>query len=106
MSFISLKNIEEKDILPGFKVKFIHSENCTFAYWEIKAGSVLPEHNNIHEQISQVTSGQFELTVENESRILKAGDVAIIPSNVTHSGKAITDVTITDVFYPIRKDYL
>ena len=30
----------------------------------------------------------------------------MIPSNATHSGRAITACRILDVFYPLREDYL
>jgi len=50
--------------------------------------------------------GEFELTVESETKIVQKGDIAVIPPNAKHSGKAITDCKILDVFYPIREDYL
>ena len=106
MPIINLKNIEEKEILPGFKGRFVHSENLTIAYWEVKAGSILPEHSHVHEQISEVTKGKLEFTIENERFILKEGEVSVIPSNRVHSGKAITDCKIVDTFYPKRADYL
>ena len=52
-----------------------------------------------------VTKGEFELTINCETRILRPGNIAVIPSDVLHSAKAITDCEITDVFYPIREDY-
>ncbi len=107
MPFIQLDTIQSKELLPGFSVKFIHSEKMTLAYWDIKAGSVLPEHSHPHEQVAaQVMSGEFELTLEGESKVMKAGDVAVIPSNTIHSGKAITDCQLLDVFSPVREDYL
>lgn len=107
MPFIRLKDIEERELLPGFKVRMVHSEKMTLAYWDIKAGSVLPEHSHPHEQIAaQVISGEFELTLDGETKLMKAGDVAVIPSNVTHSGRAITDCQLLDAFSPVRKDYL
>jgi len=107
MPFIQLDTIQSTELLPGFSVKFIHSEKMTLAYWDIRAGSVLPEHSHPHEQVAaQVMSGQFELTLEGESKVMKAGDVAVIPSNAVHSGKAITDCQLLDVFSPVREDYL
>jgi len=47
----------------------------------------------------------FELTINDGTRKLGPGTVAIIPSNARHSGKAVTDCRIIDAFYPIREDY-
>lgn len=106
MSIINLKTVAEKEILPGFTVKFVHSENLTMAFWKIKAGSELPAHQHIHEQISQVVDGKFELTIDGEKHLLEHGQVAIIPSNTVHSAKAITDCTVIDTFSPRREDYM
>ena len=105
MSFIDLEGIEEKELIPGYNVRFVHSEQMTFAYWNIEAGAALPEHNHHHEQVANVLEGEFELTVGGEARVLSPGMVALIPSNVPHSGVAITNCRILDVFYPIREDY-
>lgn len=107
MPFIQLKDIEQKELLTGFKSRMIHTEKMTLAYWEILAGSILPEHSHPHEQVAaQVISGEFELTLDGETKVMKAGDIAVIPSNVVHSGRAITDCELLDVFSPVREDYL
>ncbi|NYT03118.1 MAG: cupin domain-containing protein, partial [Candidatus Methanofastidiosa archaeon] len=41
-----------------------------------------------------------------DTKILMPGDIAIIPSNVPHSGKAIKKTNAIDVFYPVRQDYV
>jgi len=106
MTIIDLKTIEKKEILSGYKVRFVHSDNITFAFWEVMAGSILPKHSHIQEQILQVTVGEFGLIIDGKTSILKQGKVAIIPSNIEHSGIAITDCKITDTFYPLRDDYM
>ncbi|MCP5051647.1 MAG: cupin domain-containing protein [bacterium] len=105
MAFIQLTEVEEKEILPGFKARFVHTEHMTFAYWTITAGAALPEHSHHHEQVATMMEGEFELTIDGTPRIMKPGEVAVIPGNALHSGKAITDCKILDVFYPIREDY-
>lgn len=105
MSFIDLDKINKKEIVPGFEGKFIHTDNMTVVYWNIKAGSQLPEHSHHNEQITTIIEGEFVLTSDTETRNVKPGDVAIFPSNVKHSGKALTDCYIMDVFYPVREDY-
>ena len=106
MIFKNLKDIPEKELIPGYKVKFVHSKNMTLAYWNIEKGAPLPEHSHKHEQVANVIEGKFELKVDNKTKVLEPGDVAVIPSNVKHSGKAITKCKLIDVFYPVREDYL
>ena len=105
MAFINLTDIEEKEMLPGVRVRFVHTENMTFAYWTFEAGSVLPDHSHPHEQVANVIEGDFELTLDGEAKILKPGQVALIPGGISHSGRAVTYSRIIDVFYPVREDY-
>ena len=107
MPFISLTNVElQKDLVPGFDVRFVHTENMTFAFWNIKAGSLLPEHSHPHEQVANVLEGEFELTIDGESQCVTPGTVAVIPGSAVHSGRAITDCKVVDVFCPVREDYI
>ena len=105
MSFVSLDGIKEKELLPGIKVRFIHSDNMTVAYWDINEGAIFPEHSHPHEQIANIVEGEFEFKVGDEKRIMKKGDVAVIPPNVKHTGKALTRCKAIDLFYPVREDY-
>lgn len=103
--FTSFKNSPPIALLPGFTARFIHTETQTFSLVEIEEGGVLPEHFHENEQFSQVLEGSFELTVDGKTAICKAGDVALIKSNVPHSGRALTACKIFDVFNPAREDY-
>ena len=98
--------IQVEEPIPGFRVRFAHSKHMTFAHWEIEANATLPEHSHLHEQVAYVTEGTFELTVSGETRLLSAGELAVIPENAAHSGRAITYCKIIDTFYPVRQDYL
>jgi len=105
MYFNKLEQIEARELLPGFHGRFIHTQSMTLAYWEIKAGSELPEHKHMHEQVANLLEGTFEITIAGKTRQLEAGDVAAIPPHVLHSGRALTDCRILDVFTPVREDY-
>lgn len=105
MIFRDLNNVEAKEIIKGFNAKFVHSENVTVQFVDIRKGSKAPEHSHPEsEQISTVTSGEFELTVARETKVLKPGVSAVIPFGVKHSGQALTDCKAIDIFYPIRED--
>ena len=93
------------ELLPGAQVRFVHSENMTFAEWKFNPNTQLPEHSHKHEQITKVISGTFELVSDDEINLLQSGDSAIIPPKAIHSGRSITSCIIVDVFYPVREDY-
>lgn len=105
MAFHRLEDIEERELVPGFHVRFVHSATMTLAHWRIEAGSALPEHVHTHEQISQVIEGRFELKIDGKPHVLEPGTTAVIPSNASHGGRALTDCRIIDVFHPVREDY-
>lgn len=102
---INLDQIEEKKILDGLFVKFVHSDNMTLAYWRFEPGAELPLHDHINEQVVNVIEGEIELVVGEETHILKPGVVMVLEPNVPHSGKALTAARVIDVFYPLREDY-
>lgn len=100
-----ISTIEPKELIPGFKGRFVHSENATIVFWDIAAGSVLPLHSHFHEQVTHVLEGRFELSIDGDTRVYENGLVAIIPGHVPHEGRALTDCKIIDVFCPVREEY-
>jgi quercetin dioxygenase-like cupin family protein len=93
--------------LPGFMFKEAHLDNVMVTWVEMEPGSILPEHKHDHEQISLIVEGALELTVGGTTRTMRKGDVAIVPSNVVHSGRVIDEFTIAvDAWHPIRDDYI
>lgn len=105
MRMIELAQIPSKEVMTGYHARFVHSENMTLVYWDIEAGGELPEHSHRHEQVVNVLEGRFKLKVDGEISTLEPGTVIVIPPNARHSGVAVTDCRILDVFYPIREDY-
>ncbi len=103
--FKRFSDIETKEIAPGFFSRLIHTESNTINFIEVKAGCSVPRHKHIHQQCSFVVEGEFELTVNDVPQILNTGLFAVIPSEVFHSGRAVTDCKLIDIFSPVREDY-
>jgi quercetin dioxygenase-like cupin family protein len=98
-------DVPEQTPIPGFHGKVQHSDSMSFVLWRIDRGAVLPPHRHIHEQVVHMLEGEFELTVEGETGRYGPGQMAAIPSNALHSGRALTDCRILDAFAPVREDY-
>ena len=105
MNEFHLEDVTEREMAPGFFARMVHSDNMTFAYWKILEGSGLPDHAHPHEQVFNLLEGTFELRVDGESKVFTPGSVVAIPGNARHSGKALTECRILDVFCPVREDY-
>ena len=100
-----LAEIAPREVMPGIHARFVHSDTMTFAYWTIRAGAVLPAHAHPHEQVVNMLEGEFELVLDGVAHSLRPGEVLAIPGGATHSGRALTDCRILDVFHPVREDY-
>jgi len=105
MPILTLDDLDRTEEMPGFLGAFRHTENMTVVHWSVEAGATVPEHRHPHEQISVVTTGDFELTLDGETQVLRDGRMAIIPAQTPHAGRAVTDCDIVDVFSPVREDY-
>jgi quercetin dioxygenase-like cupin family protein len=103
--FRHFSDIDTKEIAPGFFSKLIHTDTNTINFIEVKAGCSVPLHQHVHEQCSFVIEGKFEMTVNGDTQVLDTGLFVVIPSNVVHGGKAITDCKLIDIFSPVREDY-
>ena len=58
----------------------------------------------INSGIATDIEGKFEFTINGKKHLCVKGSTFHIPSNVPHSGKAITSCVIMDVFSPKRDD--
>ena len=69
-------------------------------------GGIGAIHNHPHLQISYVTDGIFEITIDEEMKTLKSGDVYFVPSNVLHGAVCLKKGMLIDVFNPMREDFV
>lgn len=102
---MNLSDIQSKEIMPGYHGKLVHGKTMSWVFWNAEKGAEVPEHHHVHEQIMHVVEGDFEFTVDGNTKVHGPGDIVIIPSNVPHSGKALTACKLMDVFSPVREEY-
>lgn len=102
---ITVNDLPPFVISKGFTAQMFHTEGMTIAYVDVEAGAELPEHAHFHEQVSNMLEGEFEFVLGGEKMLLRPGDSLVIPSNVPHSGRALTACRILDLFTPVREDF-
>jgi len=105
MGFLDIANRLHKELLPGLRVQSFWGEQMLVITVELVAGTIVPQHNHLHEQAGTVISGDLSLTIAGETRRLKPGDAYIIPGDVPHSAEAHTDTRLFELFSPVREEY-
>ena len=93
----------------GLTRKLVTGERMMIAHVYFKKGADVPKHSHHNEQITYILSGalRFWFGADGESeRIVRAGEVIVIPSHVPHRALALEDTLDVDVFSPPREDWL
>jgi quercetin dioxygenase-like cupin family protein len=106
MTFVDLNNLKEYEFAKGVRARIINCDSMSISYVNLDAGAAMPEHNHINEQVVNVIEGELELTVNGEPRVLKPGVVEVLPPDVPHGAKALTECRVIDVFHPAREDWV
>jgi quercetin dioxygenase-like cupin family protein len=105
MPFIDTSSLKVTERLPGWRGRYFHSANMTFAHYDFKRGSSIHEHFHPQEEVYEVIEGELELTIDGVPQIARAGIVAIVPGNARHSVKALTDGRAIIVDFPQRREF-
>jgi quercetin dioxygenase-like cupin family protein len=104
MPFIDTHILVVIERLPGWYGRYFHSQNMTFAHYDFKRDASIHEHFHPQEEVYEVIEGEIEVTIDGVAQIAKPGLVAVVPSNVRHSVKALTDGRAIIIDYPQRRD--
>jgi len=98
----ALKVVER---LPGWRGRYFHSANMTFAHYEFDKGAAIHEHFHPEEEVYEVIDGELEITIDGVAQIARPGLVAVVPPNARHSVKALTDGRMIVVDHPRREGF-
>ena len=105
MPFVGTNSLDVIERLPGWRRCYFDSPSMTFAHYEFKHESSIHEHCHPQEEVFEVIEGELEVTIDGVTQIARAGLVAILPGNVRHSVRALTDGRAIIVDYPARNDF-
>jgi quercetin dioxygenase-like cupin family protein len=105
MPFVDISGLAVIERLPGWFGRYFHSPSMTFAHYDFKCGASIHEHFHPEEEVYEVIEGELELTLDGVAQIVRPGLVAIVPSNVRHSVKALTDGRAIIIDHPRRAGF-
>jgi quercetin dioxygenase-like cupin family protein len=100
-----IKDITPKELMEGITGYYAHGAALTVGYVELVAGSSVPMHQHIQEQITYIIEGELDMVIGGKAWLLTSGMYYIIPADTPHSAIAKTDCRLIDAFSPVREDY-
>jgi quercetin dioxygenase-like cupin family protein len=101
--FVTVDDIEAVEMVPGLQFRPVIGERALANFASFAPHSEAPMHVHEEEQITIVLDGELEFTIDGETRTLRRGDVAVMPSWVPHGGRTLDSAcTAVDVFTPPR----
>ena len=105
MPFVDTGSLKIVERLPGWHGRYFHSPSMTFAHYDFVRGASIHEHLHSQEEVYEVIEGELEVTIDGVAQVARPGLVAIVPANVRHSIKALTDGRAIIVDSPIRPEF-
>lgn len=102
-----VSNAEWQDVAPGIQRRVLgYGDDIMMVAVKFESGAVGAVHDHPHRQVTYVSDGEFDVTVDGKSAVLKAGDSFFVPSGKKHGVVALTGGTLVDVFTPMREDFI
>ena len=106
MGFINIAEYQPIEPVPGCRMRTPYGQHLMLSYLEMDDGAEVPLHHHPHEQGGILLRGKLQLTIGDETRVVTAGSLFLIPPNTPHRAIAIDGpATVLDVFSPVREDY-
>ncbi|AZD86810.1 hypothetical protein C4K14_3988 [Pseudomonas chlororaphis subsp. aureofaciens] len=107
MGKINIQDLTEHNIKPdgSARARFIHTEHCTLAFWNLEKGAVIPLHRHHHEACPIVMKGKLQLLLDGVPHVLTEGQCAVVESDVAHEAIALEACEILEIYSPVREDY-
>jgi quercetin dioxygenase-like cupin family protein len=101
--FVDVSGIEPVEFVPGLAFRPVLGEKTLVNFVSFEPNTEAPMHVHAEEQVVLVTEGEFEFTIGDETRTMRPGDVAVVPSWVPHGARTgANPCQEIDMFAPPR----
>lgn len=105
--YVNVDTMTPVEFLPGLGFRPVVGQRAMTNFVSFEPGVEAPRHVHEEEQIVIVLDGEFTFDLDGEVRVMRKGDVAVVPAWVPH-GAWTTDSHCleVDVFCPPRQSLL
>jgi quercetin dioxygenase-like cupin family protein len=105
--YVNVDSISPVEFLPGLGFRPVLGQRAMTNFVSFEPGAEAPRHVHEEEQIVIVLDGEFTFDLDGDVRVMRKGDVAVVPAWVPH-GAWTTDSHCleVDVFCPPRQSLL
>lgn len=105
--FVDVSRIPKVEFVPGLEFQPVLGESAMVNFVHFNEHTEAPMHVHEEEQIVIVLEGEFEFQIDDETRTMHPGDVAVVPPWVPHGAHTHETTCLeVDVFTPPRKTLL
>lgn len=105
--FVRVEELQGLELSPGLTLRPLLGTSMMLSFARYEPGAEAPLHAHVEEQIFVMLEGELEMELGGEIRIMRPGDVALIPSWTPHRVTAGAEAAYQlDIFSPPRQGLL
>lgn len=105
--FVSVDSIESAEFVAGLGFRPVLGQRMMANFVDFTPGTTAPRHVHEEEQLVIVLDGEMTFDIDGDVRVMRPGDVAVIPAWVPHAAWTTdTHCREVDVFCPPRTSLL
>lgn len=106
-AFGSFNGLEPFGVREGVSLRSVGGEQVLLCRVEYEPGSRVPRHAHEHsEQVMLIVDGEVTMTVEGETRTLRAGDTAVVNRGLEHELHTVDGCTFMEALAPVPLDHV
>jgi quercetin dioxygenase-like cupin family protein len=105
--FRSWNDVPSTEFVDGVHLHAIGGEQVCICRATYQPGKQVPRHSHEHtEQVMVILDGEVTMTIGDETRTLRAGDVVVVNRGVEHELHSEPGVTFLEALAPVPLDHI